>query len=167
MSNKVPKKAPTMRAKAAEKADAQRAAQAAEEAKRRKAFLVLGAVVAVVLVVAVATAILMSRSSSSDGDTATPGPTTQKYSCQSCHAVTADPNAGQEAAPSWAGLYGSQVRLADGTTVTADDAYLKRAIEDPSAEIVAGYSPIMPENSVPPADVEKLIAEIKALRDQG
>ena len=167
MSNKVPKKAPTMRAKAAEKAEAQRAAQAAAESKRRKSFIILGAVVGVVILVSVVTALVLSSSKDSSSSGPTPGPTMQKYSCQACHAVTTDPGPGQENAPTWAGLYGSQVELQDGTTVTADDAYLTKAIEDPSAQIVAGYPAVMPENNVPPADVKKLIAEIEALQDQG
>ena len=34
--------------------------------------------------------------------------------------------------PTWKGLYGSEVKLVDGTTVTADETYLKESITDPS-----------------------------------
>ena len=34
--------------------------------------------------------------------------------------------------------------LESGETVVADDAYLRRAIVDPAAEIVAGYANVMP-----------------------
>ena len=40
--------------------------------------------------------------------------------------------------PTWKGLAGSRVKLVDGTTVTADNAYLRTAIEDPDRQIVAG-----------------------------
>lgn len=53
-----------------------------------------------------------------------------KYNCISCHGSWA---------PTMAGLYMSQVKLADGRTVTADDAYLRRSILDPGADIVDGY----------------------------
>ena len=34
--------------------------------------------------------------------------------------------------------------LADGATVTADDAYIRESILQPNAKIVAGYQPLMP-----------------------
>ena len=39
----------------------------------------------------------------------------------------------------WSGLFGSTVQLADGGTVTADDAYIRESILQPQAKIVAGY----------------------------
>ncbi len=44
--------------------------------------------------------------------------------CTACHTI--DGSAGQ--GPTWKGLYGSQVELADGTTVTADDAFIAESI---------------------------------------
>jgi hypothetical protein len=40
--------------------------------------------------------------------------------------------------PSWKGLAGSQVKLGDGRTVAADDAYLTRHIIEPDALTVKG-----------------------------
>lgn len=61
--------------------------------------------------------------------------------CFGCHSVTAEslPNA-----PSWFGLFGSTVKLADGTSVVADEAYLRASIVEPMAAVVEGYTPIMP-----------------------
>lgn len=56
--------------------------------------------------------------------------------CAGCHSLDGSKRAG----PSFKGIYNSQVQLSDGRTVTADDAYLDRAIRDPDAEIVDGYS---------------------------
>ena len=36
------------------------------------------------------------------------------------------------------------MKLTDGSTVVADDDYLRRSIVDANAQIVAGYPPIMP-----------------------
>jgi cytochrome c oxidase subunit 2 len=60
--------------------------------------------------------------------------------CLSCHKPD-----GTGVGPSWTGLYGSQVTLESGQTVTADEAYIKESILDPNAKIVAGYQPVMPD----------------------
>jgi cytochrome c oxidase subunit 2 len=41
-------------------------------------------------------------------------------------------------------LFGSQVKLADGRTVVADESYLRESILTPQAKLVAGYQPLMP-----------------------
>lgn len=56
--------------------------------------------------------------------------------CKACHSTDSSAGIG----PTWQGLYGSQVSLADGTTVTADDAYIKASILQPGAQTVAGYT---------------------------
>jgi len=40
-------------------------------------------------------------------------------------------------------IYGKDVLLLDGTTITRDDDYLRRSILDPSAQVVEGYRPTM------------------------
>jgi len=55
--------------------------------------------------------------------------------CTACHAPTKEKLVG----PGWAGLYGSTVKLADNSTVVADDAYLTEKILKPDARVVAGY----------------------------
>ncbi len=60
--------------------------------------------------------------------------------CLRCHTVDGTPHLG----PTWRGLYGSHVELSDGTTVTADEAYLTESMMDPLAKIVRGFQPIMP-----------------------
>lgn len=64
--------------------------------------------------------------------------------CLACHNVTGDPGG---VGPTWKGLYGHAVELADGTTVTADDAYITSSIVNPNLQIVKGYNPgLMPQN---------------------
>lgn len=65
----------------------------------------------------------------------------EQYGCLACHSTDGSPSVG----PTWLGLYESEVPLADGTTVEADDDYLHRSIVDPGAEIVAGFPDIMPK----------------------
>ena len=52
-----------------------------------------------------------------------------------CHSLSGSAGAG----PALDGLAGSSVTLADGSTVTADDEYLERAITAADAQIVKGY----------------------------
>jgi cytochrome c oxidase subunit 2 len=62
-------------------------------------------------------------------------------------------------------LFGSQVRLQDGSTLIADENYLRESILQPAAKIVAGYQAIMPsfQGQVSEQDILRLMAEIKAL----
>jgi cytochrome c oxidase subunit 2 len=66
--------------------------------------------------------------------------------------------------PTWLGLYGSQVELADGTVVTADDAFLVNSIINPNDQIVAGYAPGMPQFKLTDLQVKDLIEYIKTLK---
>jgi mono/diheme cytochrome c family protein len=63
-------------------------------------------------------------------------------------------------------LYGSDVKLADGSTVPADDAFIKESILDPNAKIVEGFpSPsIMPPYALADEEIANLIAYIKTLK---
>jgi cytochrome c oxidase subunit 2 len=58
--------------------------------------------------------------------------------------------------------------LADGSTVTADDAYIRESILQPNAKIVAGFQPVMPgfQGLVTEDQILALTAYIKSLKDQ-
>ena len=79
--------------------------------------------------------------------------------CSGCHSVNGSDGAG----PTLAGVAGSQVRLEDGSTVTADDAYLRESIVNPSAKRVDGFTIAMPQRELTDAQVDALIAYLKAL----
>ena len=78
----------------------------------------------------------------------------QGNGCLACH------DAGR-VGPDWSGLAGSEVLLEDGSTVIADDAFLRRSIRDPGAQIVAGYTVTMPENDLTDEEIEAVIAFIR------
>lgn len=85
--------------------------------------------------------------------------------CGSCHSV----NGADGVGPTWKGLSGSNVKLANGQTVTADEAYLTTAIQDPDAQVVAGYhsgvmSSAFPKGKVSDAQTRELIAYIDTLK---
>ena len=82
--------------------------------------------------------------------------------CVACHSTDGSKLTG----PSWKGLYGHEVKLADGSTTTADETYIHTAIMDPNKQVVDGFSPIMPNFSAQLDDqkVADLIAYIKSLQ---
>ncbi len=61
----------------------------------------------------------------------------EENGCAACHSKGRDRLVG----PGWGGLYGSEVTLADGAKVRADDAYLTESILKPDAKIVEGFEP--------------------------
>jgi cytochrome c oxidase subunit II len=85
-----------------------------------------------------------------------------QLACDTCHTDT--PGA---RGPSLHGLYGSRVPLEDGSTVLADQAYLRESILDPMARIHAGYPPIMPsyKGQISEENLFRLIAYIRSLAD--
>ena len=71
--------------------------------------------------------------------------------------------------PALAGVFGSEVRLADGSVVKADESYLRESIVSPTARVVAGYQPIMPtfQGVVSEEQLMQLVAYIQTLKREG
>jgi cytochrome c oxidase subunit 2 len=84
----------------------------------------------------------------------------QRLGCDTCHSDTATSRG-----PSLTGLFGTQVELTTGQTVTADEDYIREAIVAPAARTVAGYQPIIPtfKGQVSDQQILQLIAYIKSL----
>jgi cytochrome c oxidase subunit 2 len=84
--------------------------------------------------------------------------------CASCHGEKGEGGRG----PTFIGLFGKQVQLDNGSSVTADESYLKESILNPQAKIVAGYQPIMPtfQGQVSEEQLLQLISYIKSLSPQ-
>jgi len=82
--------------------------------------------------------------------------------CNTCHSTDGSRLVG----PSWKNLYGHEVELEDGTTVTADEEYLRESIVEPSAKIVKGFPPSMvPYDGLSDSEINSLIAYIKSLSE--
>jgi cytochrome c oxidase subunit II len=81
--------------------------------------------------------------------------------CAGCHGGDFQGGAG----PGWIGLAGSEVVLADGTVVVADDEYLTVAIADPNAQLREGYTLRMPANNLTDAEIADIVAYINSLAD--
>lgn len=85
--------------------------------------------------------------------------------CQACHSL----DGAQSAGPTFKGLYGTERKLADGSTVTADDAYLLESITDPDKQIVAGFQPGIMSSTIKPgqvsqSDARSLVEFIKTVK---
>ncbi|RMH04807.1 MAG: cytochrome c oxidase subunit II [Planctomycetota bacterium] len=88
--------------------------------------------------------------------------------CSSCHSTDGSKIVG----PSFKDLYLSERELEDGSTVTADEDYLRRSILQSTAQVVKGFSPAMPDFSAGPLKVQPneligLITFIKAQSEAG
>lgn len=81
--------------------------------------------------------------------------------CAGCHGTDFSGSIG----PTWRGLYGSEVTLDDGTTVTADRDYLAEAIRDPSAKRVEGYTVVMPHNRLTDDEIDAIVDYIETLAE--
>jgi cytochrome c oxidase subunit 2 len=87
----------------------------------------------------------------------------QQLGCNTCH--RADSLA---RAPNLQGVYGRPIKLADGRTVIADDSYVRESILNPTAKVVAGFQPIMPNfaSQLNEEGVLALVAYVKSLAQQ-
>jgi cytochrome c oxidase subunit 2 len=82
--------------------------------------------------------------------------------CSSCHAADANVRA-----PSLEGIFGQPVPLEDGSSVIADETYIRESIVFPMRKIVEGYEPIMPsyEGRISENQLLELVAYIKSLEN--
>jgi cytochrome c oxidase subunit II len=80
--------------------------------------------------------------------------------CNNCHL---EGNTGR--GPSLHNLFGTDVRLADGSTVKVDETYLRESILNPGAKIVGGYANDMPtfQGLVTEEQVAMIIQYIKSI----
>jgi cytochrome c oxidase subunit II len=83
--------------------------------------------------------------------------------CSTCHVAD-----GTGRGPSLNALYGAKTLLADGSSVTADEAYIRESILQPNAKIVARYAPAMPtyQGQLTEEQILALIAYVKSLQSQ-
>jgi cytochrome c oxidase subunit 2 len=84
--------------------------------------------------------------------------------CATCHSIDGRAMNG----PSFQGVFGHEVTLADGSKVTVDENYIRESILNPQAKVVLGFEPIMPtfQGLVQNHEIDALIAFIKSLQKQ-
>lgn len=82
----------------------------------------------------------------------------EEKGCVACH----QPASGFRA-PVLNNLYGRTVKLADGSELIADEAYIKQSIIAPMTKVVAGYQAVMPnyQGQFTDEEMEALVAAMK------
>lgn len=81
--------------------------------------------------------------------------------CVACHSIDGSAGIG----PTWKGLFGSQVPLADGSSAPGDEDYIAESIKNPNARIHAGFQPnAMPQYSFTDVQIANIVEYIKTLR---
>ena len=82
--------------------------------------------------------------------------------CTSCHSADGSEMVG----PTWQGLFGHDVQLKDGSTVEADENYIRESILNPNAKIVKGFQPVMPsaQGQLNDEQINAIIEYIKSLK---
>lgn len=82
--------------------------------------------------------------------------------CMACHSTDGSAKVG----PTVKGLFGHKAELADGSTATADENYIRESIERPAAKVVKGFQPVMPpfQGLINETELNALIAYIKSLK---
>ncbi|MGH7793127.1 MAG: c-type cytochrome, partial [Thermodesulfobacteriota bacterium] len=82
--------------------------------------------------------------------------------CNACHSIDGSTLVG----PTWKGVFGHEVTMTDGSTVIADENYMRQSIVEPQAKMVKGFGPVMPsfKGILSDAEVDAIIAYIKTLK---
>jgi cytochrome c oxidase subunit 2 len=83
--------------------------------------------------------------------------------CLDCHSTDGKPMVG----PTFRKLFGLKQEVVVQNAVvpvTVDDAVLRRAIQEPAAEVVKGYPPAMPQVKLEPKDLDAVVSYIEELK---
>lgn len=80
--------------------------------------------------------------------------------CLTCHTLDGSEGIG----PTLKGVYGRPTKLKDGSTVTADDIYMRESIVDPSAKVVDGFDDVMPKPELTDAEVNAIVEYLEQLK---
>ncbi len=83
--------------------------------------------------------------------------------CTVCHSRVAGGPTAQ--APNLWGVFGREERLVGRGTITIDEAYVRHSIQQPAADVVEGFNPIMPTLPLSEQQIDALVAYLQTLHD--
>ena len=85
--------------------------------------------------------------------------------CVTCHTINGSPSTG----PTFSGLMGRTEQFTDGSSVSADENYIRESILNPQAKVVQGYQPVMPtyQGILKDREIDALVTYIKSLNNTG
>ena len=86
----------------------------------------------------------------------------KKKQCLTCHSTDGRVMVG----PTFKGAFGTKEIVRDGREheIVVDDAYLRRAIQDPAAQTVKGYPPAMPASPLSDKELQDVMDYIRSLQ---
>lgn len=84
--------------------------------------------------------------------------------CAQCHTI----DGGIDDGPTFKGLFGRTEEFTDGTSLTADENYIRQSILQPLAKVVKGYDPVMPtfQGKLRDKEITAIIEYIKTLKSE-
>jgi cytochrome c oxidase subunit II len=88
----------------------------------------------------------------------------EEKGCLGCHSTDGSTGAG----PTFRGLYGSTVTVLTNRAerrVTADEAYLRHSVLEPKADLVSGFTDIMPTVPMSARELDAAVDALKALKE--
>ncbi|RAP35811.1 cytochrome c oxidase subunit II [Candidatus Marinamargulisbacteria bacterium SCGC AAA071-K20] len=105
------------------------------------------------------------QSNGEDTDTPLPELGKKLYTakaCNTCHSIDGSVKVG----PSWKAIYNSDRQMADGSSVKADDNYIRESVVNPQAKVVKGFAPVMPAYAglLSDREIDAIIEYIKSLK---
>lgn len=80
--------------------------------------------------------------------------------CLTCHSIDGEAGIG----PTLKGVYGRKTKLTDGSTITADDVYLRESIVKPEAKIVDGFDDVMPKPELNEEEINAIVEYLESLK---
>ena len=80
--------------------------------------------------------------------------------CLTCHSIDGSESIG----PTLKGIYGRTVKLTNGTTITADDIYLRESITHPEVKIVDGFDDVMPKPELTKEELNAIVEYLENLK---
>jgi cytochrome c oxidase subunit 2 len=87
----------------------------------------------------------------------------EKYGCLGCHSEDGSPKVG----PTFKGIWGRSVTVITGgseRSIVADEAYLRRSINAPAADVAKGFPAIMPPFALKEEELKAVMEYLKGLK---
>jgi len=87
----------------------------------------------------------------------------EKHGCLGCHSLDGSPKLG----PGFKGIWNrAETVLSNGVerSIIVDEAYLRRSILDPGADVVKGFPPVMPPFKLKDDEIREIVEYLKVVR---
>jgi len=80
--------------------------------------------------------------------------------CLTCHSINGEESIG----PTLKGVYGRTVKLNNGSTLVADDVYIRESIVNPTTKLVAGFDDVMPKPELTEEEINAIVEYLETLK---